>query len=63
VELADIDRDGDVDILFANGGDYDTAGKPVTSRVFMNNGAGKFQDATQRVFGKDEGPRACDQGS
>ena len=34
------------------GGDYDTAGKPVASRVFMNNGAGKFQDATQRVFGK-----------
>lgn len=52
VELADIDGDGDVDILFANGGDYDTAGKPVASRVFMNNGAGKFQDATQRVFGK-----------
>ena len=52
VELADIDSDGDVDILFANGGDYDTAGKPVASRVFMNNGAGKFQDATQRVFGK-----------
>ncbi len=51
VELADIDRDGDVDLLFANGGDYDTAGQPVASRVFVNNGSGDFEDATKRVFG------------
>ena len=27
VELADLDLDGDVDLLFANGGDYDHAGR------------------------------------
>ena len=41
VELADIDGDGFVDLLFANGGDYETAGTPVLSRVFLNAATGR----------------------
>ena len=51
VELADVDGDGDVDILFANGGDYDQPGTPVASRAFLNAGDGTFVDATSDVFG------------
>ena len=52
VELADIDGDGFVDLLFANGGDYETAGTPVVSRVFLNRGDGTFVEATASVFGE-----------
>lgn len=38
VELADLDSDGDVDLLFANGGDYEAPGTPVPSEVFLNDG-------------------------
>jgi len=52
VEIADLDADGRPDLLFANGGDYDTPGTPVASRVFLNRGPGKrFEDGTQLVFG------------
>lgn len=52
VELADIDGDGRVDLLFANGGDYDRPGKAVPSRIFLNRGPGKmFEEATRQVFG------------
>ena len=51
VELADIDGDGAVDLLFANGGDYETPGTPVASTVFTNNGDGTFTDATASVMG------------
>ena len=52
VELADINGDGRVDILFANGGDYETPGTPVVSRVFLNQGSGNmFKEVTQEVFG------------
>lgn len=51
VELADLDGDGDVDLLFANGGDYDAAGTPVPSRVFLNDGDGAFEEGTRQVFG------------
>ena len=36
VDLADVDGDGLVDILVANGGDYDTPGTNVPSRVWKN---------------------------
>jgi hypothetical protein len=52
VELADVDGDGRVDLLFANGGNYDAPGEPVSSRVFTNLGDGTFDDATERVLGE-----------
>ena len=52
VELADIDGDGAVDILFANGGTYETPGTPVASRVFRNLGDGAFEDTTDDVLGE-----------
>ncbi len=36
VRLADIDHDGDVDILFANGAGYAAPGGPEPNRVFLN---------------------------
>jgi hypothetical protein len=52
VELADISGDGLVDVLFANGGNYDYAGDPVFSEVFLNRGPDQmFEEATQQVFG------------
>jgi hypothetical protein len=52
VELADINGDGLVDILFANGGDYETPGTPEPSRVFLNQGPGQmFKEVTESVFG------------
>lgn len=52
VELADLNGDGQVDLLFANGGDYDTPGKPEYSQVFINQGPGQmFKEVTQDVLG------------
>lgn len=52
VELADINGDGQVDILFANGGEYDTPGAPQLSRVFLNKGPGNMlNEVTKSVFG------------
>jgi hypothetical protein len=39
VDVADLDGDGNVDILVANGGDYDTPGAPVASHVWKNLGS------------------------
>lgn len=51
VELADLDGDGRVDILFANGGNYQAPGPPELSRVFLNQGPGKmFKEVTQQVL-------------
>jgi hypothetical protein len=52
VELADANADGLVDVLFANGGDYETPGEPAFSQVFLNRGSGQmFEGATRQVFG------------
>lgn len=41
VEFADVDKDGDLDILFANGSTYG-AGGAQPQHLFLNNGAGSF---------------------
>jgi hypothetical protein len=52
VEMADANADGLVDVLFANGGDYDYPGEPAFSQVFLNRGSGQmFEGATRHVFG------------
>jgi hypothetical protein len=54
VEVADIDGDGLLDILHANGGDYDTPGVPERQGVYLNRGPGKpFRDASDDVFGEE----------
>jgi hypothetical protein len=53
VELADIDGDDLIDILFANGGDYDTPGEPDFSKVFLNQGPDeRFKGASRKVLPK-----------
>ena len=48
VELADVDGDGRVDLLFANGGNYSEPGEPELNRVFLNRGSGqRFEEATE----------------
>ncbi len=42
--IVDIDKDGDLDILFANGGGYSAATAPEQERLYLNNGAGVFTD-------------------
>ena len=52
VELADLNGDGLLDLLFANGGNYSTPGEPEMNRAFLNGGpGGRFVDATEAVFG------------
>lgn len=51
VELADVDGDGRVDVLFANGGDYDKPGVAVPTRVFRNAGDERWPEITAQVFG------------
>ena len=52
VELADINGDGLVDVLFSNGGVYEMRGLPEPSQVFLNQGPDEaFKEATEDVFG------------
>lgn len=51
VELADLDGDGRLDLLFANGGDYSSPGEPEMNRAFYARAGGPFEEATARVFG------------
>ncbi len=44
VELADLDGDGRVDLLFANGGDYSEPGELEPNRIFLNRGT-RFEEA------------------
>ena len=55
VELADINSDDLVDILFANGGNYDMPGKPDHSKVFLNQGP----DQTSKMRPARSCPRRC----
>lgn len=51
VETADIDGDGDFDIIEANGGGYYVSGVAEESVVYLNDGKGNFKDATPSAFG------------
>jgi hypothetical protein len=55
VEVADINGDNALDLIFANGGDYSEPGTLEYSRVFINRGANKkFEETTNQVFGNDK---------
>jgi hypothetical protein len=55
VELADINGDNRVDMLFANGGNYSAPGEPESSRIFLNQGPDRrFQEITDQVFNNDK---------
>ncbi len=52
VELADVDGDGRVDLLFANGAGYSTPGSAQQNRVFLNVANDQpFVEASEDVFG------------
>ncbi len=51
VEVADINNDGMLDLIFANGGNYSEPGELESSRVFINKGVNtKFEEITEQVF-------------
>ncbi|MBN3520604.1 VCBS repeat-containing protein [Algoriphagus lutimaris] len=55
VEAADLNKDGKVDLMFANGGDYSEPGKLESSRIFLNQGPNSpFLEITKQVFGEDK---------
>jgi hypothetical protein len=54
VELADLDGDGLLDLLFANGGDYSEPGEPELNRIFRSGGGGaRFEEMTAAVVGAE----------
>ena len=56
VEIADLNGDGRLDLLFANGGDYSTPGTLEPSQVFFNSGPGlRFTEVTSAVLGDTPG--------
>lgn len=52
LSICDIDGDGDLDIVFANGQGYSSLGTLLKPRVYVNDGTGIFSDQTDtRVAG------------
>ena len=49
--IGDIDGDGDLDIIFANGRGYASQGTIETQRVYINNGSGVFTDESASRLG------------
>ena len=49
--IGDIDGDGDLDIIFANGGNFSSQGPISTQRVYINNGSGVFTDESAERLG------------
>lgn len=51
VEVADINGDNRLDLLFANGGNYSEPGALESSRIFINQGSNKkFKEITKQIF-------------
>ncbi|MBL9140359.1 MAG: VCBS repeat-containing protein [Phycisphaerae bacterium] len=44
--VVDLDNDGDLDIVWANGQGYSSAGAALKPRIYINNGTGIFSDET-----------------
>ncbi len=44
ISVGDVDNDGDIDLLFANGGNFFSQGAPQAQRLFINDGDGNFTD-------------------
>ena len=44
--IGDIDGDNDLDIVFANGGNFFNAGNDEPTRIYINNGTGTFTDVS-----------------
>jgi len=60
VEGADLNGDGRPDLLFANGGDYSTPGKPEPNGAYINRGGRlAFEDRSAAVFGPTPDPRGA----
>ncbi len=51
VTAGDLDGDGDIDLVFANGGNFSTPGPPQVQRVYINNGSGFFTDESADRLG------------
>ncbi|MEY4183311.1 MAG: hypothetical protein RLZZ217_1937, partial [Planctomycetota bacterium] len=46
LSFCDVDRDGDLDIAWANGQGYSSLGALLKPRLFLNDGTGRFSDVT-----------------
>jgi hypothetical protein len=53
--FGDIDGDNDLDIIFANGGNFASAGPPQPVRVYINDGSGFFTDESAARTGGQMG--------
>lgn len=51
VTMADLDGDGDLDLVFANGGGYYTPAKPEPLVIYQNDGSGHFADVSATAVG------------
>ena len=63
VEVADINSDGRLDLLFANGRGYSSPGEPEVNYAFINQGPGQpFVDVGAELFGEADFSRVIQAG-